>query len=158
MTRGQTRRRSIHVVNWWGLLVPGCTIQWRTSNVIVMTFWYVLLERTYFFSNFLNFYSSLGIDHDPPCSLCSHDLCLFLLHVSFFTRSLGQEKSLSYYDLLYDFRSFTLWTHPHPHFPLFPPQPHHPYTPRLCRPMTAPPGEEYCPDAKCGHPEGPDYT
>ena len=21
---------------------------------------------------------SLGIDHDPPCSLCSHDLCLFL--------------------------------------------------------------------------------
>ena len=29
------------------------------------------------FSNFLNFYSSLGIDHDPPCSLCSHDLCLF---------------------------------------------------------------------------------
>ena len=30
------------------------------------------------FSNFLNFYSSLGIDHDPPCSLCSHDLCLFL--------------------------------------------------------------------------------
>ena len=30
------------------------------------------------FSNFLNFYSSLGIDHDPPCSLCSHDLCLFI--------------------------------------------------------------------------------
>ena len=30
------------------------------------------------FSNFLNFYSSIGIDHDPPCFLCSHDLCLFL--------------------------------------------------------------------------------
>ena len=61
-----------------------------------------LLERTYFFSNFLNFYSSLGIDHDPPCSLCSHDLCLFLFHVSFFTRSCGPEKSPSYYDL-FDF-------------------------------------------------------
>ena len=33
------------------------------------------------FSNFLNFYSSLGIDHDPPCSLCSHDLWLFLSHM-----------------------------------------------------------------------------
>ena len=43
-----------------------------------MTFWYILSEWTYNFSNFLNFYSSLGIDHDPPCSLCSHDLCLFL--------------------------------------------------------------------------------
>ena len=46
------------------------------------------------------YYSSLGIDHDPPCSLCSHDLCLFSFpYASFFTRLYGQEKSLSYYDL-----------------------------------------------------------
>ena len=44
--------------------------------VIVMTFWYVFGTNLYFL-NFLNFYSSLGIDHDPPCSPCSHDLCLF---------------------------------------------------------------------------------
>ena len=35
------------------------------QSVIVMTFWYVLSEQTYFFLNFLNFYSSFGIDHDP---------------------------------------------------------------------------------------------
>ena len=34
--------------------------------------------------NVLNFFElfkllfSLGIDHDPPCFLCSHDLCLFI--------------------------------------------------------------------------------
>ena len=51
-------------------------------SVIVMTFWYVFgTDLT--FSNFLNCYFSLGIDHDPPCS---HDLCLcsfiicFILH------------------------------------------------------------------------------
>ena len=62
-----------------------------------MTFWYVFTGTDLTFSNFLNFYSSLGIDHDPPCSLCSHDLC-FLSYVPF-TRSLDQEKSISYYDL-----------------------------------------------------------
>ena len=36
---------------------------------------YIRMDLT--FSNFLNFYSSLGIDHDPPCFLCSHNLCLF---------------------------------------------------------------------------------
>ena len=45
----------------------------ETASVIVMTFWYVF-GTDLLFSNFLNFYSSLGIDHDPPCSLCSHDL------------------------------------------------------------------------------------
>ena len=35
------------------------------------------------FLNFLNFYSSLGIDHNPPCSLCSHDLCLFYFLISY---------------------------------------------------------------------------
>ena len=46
-------------------------------SVIIMTFWYVF-GTDLIFSNFLNLYSSLGIDHDPPCFLCSHDLCLFL--------------------------------------------------------------------------------
>ena len=61
------------------------------------------------FQNRLNFFElfkllfSLGIDHDPPCFLCSHDLCLFPSYVSLFTRSYGQEKSLLYYDL-FDFR------------------------------------------------------
>ena len=70
-----------------------------------MTFWYVFTERTYFFSNF--FYKTLfllGIDHDPPCSLCSHDLYLNpLSYVSFFTRSHGHEKSSSYYDPFLEF-------------------------------------------------------
>ena len=65
--------------------------------VIVMIFWYVFTERTYFFSNFLNFYSSLGLITTPHVL---YDLCLyFLFYVSFFTRVYGQEKSLSYYDL-----------------------------------------------------------
>ena len=33
--------------------------------VIVMTFWYVFIGTDLLFSNFLNFYSSFGIDHDP---------------------------------------------------------------------------------------------
>ena len=70
----------------------------KNPSVIVMTFWYVFWNGLSFFELF-NFHSSLGIDHDPPCSLC-----LFPFpYVSFFTRSHGQEKSLSYYDLLYDF-------------------------------------------------------
>ena len=64
-------------------------------------FWYVFGTDLTFSKLFILF--SLGIDHDPLCSLCSHDLCLFhFSHVSFFTRSYGQEKSLSYYDL-FDF-------------------------------------------------------
>ena len=50
----------------------------------------------------LLFFFSFGIDHDPPCSLCSHDLCLFPFLMFFFTQSHGQEKSLLYYDL-FDF-------------------------------------------------------
>ena len=33
--------------------------------VIVMTFWYVYSERTYFFSNFLNFILHLGLITTP---------------------------------------------------------------------------------------------
>ena len=51
------------------------------------------------FSNFLNFYSSLGIDHDPPCSLCSHDLCLFLF-LCFISQTITWPREvISYYDL-----------------------------------------------------------
>ena len=95
---------------------------------------------------------SLGIDHD------SHVLYVHMTYVSSFTRSHGQEKSLSYYDLLYDFRSSTLWTHPHPHSLPFPPQIHHPYTRHLCRSTTDPLGEEFHPVAKYGRLEGPGNT
>ena len=40
----------------------------RVLAVIVMTFWYVYSERTYFFRTFFTFIF-FGIDHDPPCSL-----------------------------------------------------------------------------------------
>ena len=56
---------------------PNTHVSHTLTPVIVMTFWYVFIGTDLTFSNFLNFYSSLGIDHDPPCSLCSHDLCLF---------------------------------------------------------------------------------
>ena len=46
-------------------------------SVIVMTFRYVFIGTDLIFFELFNFYSSLGIDYDPPCSLCSHDLCLF---------------------------------------------------------------------------------
>ena len=48
-----------------------------TPIVIVMTFWYVFWNGLTFFELFKLLFS-LGIDHNPPCSLCSHDLCLFI--------------------------------------------------------------------------------
>ena len=54
-----------------------CCIPAHNTSVIVMTFWYVFGTDLLFFELF-KLYSSFGIDHDPPCSLCSHDLCLFL--------------------------------------------------------------------------------
>ena len=127
-------------------------------SVIVMTFWYVFIRTDLSFSNFF-FYFSLGIDHEPPCSLCSHDLCLFPFpYVSFFTRLRGQEKSLSYYDLLCDFKRTILRTHPHSPFLLLPLQPHHPYTPHLCRSTTAPLGEGYHPSERYDYPASHDCT
>ena len=78
-------------------------LAWKILNELGVCHRYDFLVRLIgtdlLFSNFFIF-SSLGIDHDPPCSLCSHDLCLFLFtYVPLFTRSHGQEKSLSYYDL-----------------------------------------------------------
>ena len=52
----------------------------------------------------------------------------------------------------------TLRTHPHPHFLLSPPQPHHPYTPHLCRSMKGPLGEEYHPAERCDPEEGLNCT
>ena len=76
-------------------------------------------------------------------------------YVSFFTRSHGQEKSLLYYDLLHDFRSSILRTHPHPHFLLLLPQPHHPYTPHLCQSTTALLEEGHPQDKRNDLEEGP---
>ena len=107
------------------------------DHVIVMTFWYVLSEWTHNFFELFNFILHLGLITNPHVLYVHMTYVYSFSHVSFFTRSHGQEKSLSYYDLLHDFQSSTLWTHPHPHFLLSPPQPHHPYTPRLYRSTTA---------------------
>ena len=72
------------------------------ERVIVMTFWYIYENGLTFFELF-KLYFHLGLITTPLCSLHSHDLCLFPFHVSFFTRSHGQEKSLLYYDL-FNFR------------------------------------------------------
>ena len=54
-----------------------------------------------FFKLFILF--SLWIGHDPHVPYDHMTYVYSFLHVSLFTRSHGQEKSLSYYDLLYDF-------------------------------------------------------
>ena len=105
--------------------------------VIVMTFWYVFIGTDLLFSNFLNFILHLGLITTPHVPYVHMTYVYSFSHVSFFTRSHGQEKSLSYYDLFIRLRSSILRTHLHPHFLLLPPQPHHPYTPRLCRSTTA---------------------
>ena len=110
------------------------------------------------FFELFKLYFHLGLITTPHVLYVHMTYVYSFFHVSFFTRSHGQEKSLSYCDLLYDFRSSTLRTHPHPHFLLLPPQPHHPYTPRLCRSTTDPLGEGYHPDVKCGHLAGPGCT
>ena len=73
----------------------------RLTIVIVMTFWYVFWNGLTFFELF-KFYSSLGIDHDPHVLYVHMTYVYSFSHVSFFTISHGQEKSLSYYDL-FDF-------------------------------------------------------
>ena len=64
-------------------------------GVIVMTFWYVLWNGLNFFELFQLLFL-LGIDHDPLCFLCSHDLC-FILHTITWPREV-----ILYYDL-FDF-------------------------------------------------------
>ena len=66
------------------------------------------------FLNFLNFILHLGLITTPHVLYVHMTYVYSFPHVSFFTRSHGQEKSLSYYDLLHDFgvlfygRIFTL--------------------------------------------------
>ena len=66
-------------------------------GVIVMTFWYVFRNGLNFFELF-KLYFHLGLITTP------HVPYVHMTYVSSFTRSHGQEKSSSYYDLLYDFR------------------------------------------------------
>ena len=126
-----------------------------TIIVIVMTFWYVFWNGLNFFELFkLSF--SFGIDHDPPCYYDHMTYIFLFLYFILHTRIWPREVII----VLWSFWlwSTTLRTHPHPHFHLSPPQPHHPYTPRLCWSTTAPPGEGYHPAAKYGPREDPVST
>ena len=129
--------------------------QEKPISVIVMTFWYVLSEQTYFFLNFLNFL--LGIDHDPHV-LYVHMTYVYSFLLCFILHAIIWPREVIIVLWSFRLRSTNLWTHPHPHFLLLPPQTHHPYTPRLCRSTTAPPGEGYHPVAKYGYQEDPGYT
>ena len=76
---------------------------WKQSvGVIVMTFWYVYRNGLNFFElSKLHFY--LGLITTPHVLHVHMTYVYSFSHVSFFTRSHGQEKSLLYYDLLYNF-------------------------------------------------------
>ena len=67
-------------------------------DVIVMTFWYVFWNGLIFFELF-KLYFHLGLIMTPHVHMT---YVYSFSHVSFFTRSHGQEKSLLYYDL-FDF-------------------------------------------------------
>ena len=66
-----------------------------------MTFWYVFWNGLTFFELF-NFIFHLGLIMTPHVLYVHMTYVYSFSHVSFFTRSHGQEKSLSYYDL-FDF-------------------------------------------------------
>ena len=123
-----------------------------------MTFWYVFIGTDLTFSNFLNFYSSFGIDHDPhvPYDHMTYVYSFFLMFLS--SHEYTAKRSRYRIMIFYRLRSSTLRTHPYPHSLLLPPQPHHPYTPRLCRSAKALLGEGYHPGERYGHPEDPDCT
>ena len=95
-----------------------------------MTFWYVFWNGLNFFELF-KLYFLTGLITTPHVFYVHMTYVYSFSYVLSFTRSHGQEKSLSYYDLL--LRSSILWMHPHPRSPLLPPQHHHPYTPHQCR-------------------------
>ena len=119
-----------------------------------MTFWYVFWNRLNFFELF-KLYFHLGLITTPHVLYVHMTYVYSFSYVSFFTRSYGQEKSLSYYDLLYDFWSSTLRMHPHSHSLPSPPQPHHPYTPCLCQSTTIQSGEGHHLTSMCGPTEDP---
>ena len=86
-------------------------------------FWYVFWNGLNFFELFKLLFSN-GIDHDPHVFYVHMTYVYSFSYVSFFTRSHGQEKSLSYYDL-FNFRvlfygriptliSFSLFNHTPP--------------------------------------------
>ena len=131
------------------------TIWWKhfQNVVIVMTFGNVFWNGLIFFKLFILF--SFGIDHDPPCFPCLHDLCLFpfLLCSSPHTITWPREVII----VLWSFRlqSIILWTHLHPYFLLLPPPPHHPYTPHLCQSTTALLEEGHPQDKRNDLEEGP---
>ena len=68
-------------------------------SVIVMTFWYVSGTDLTFFELF-KLYFHLGLITTPHVLYVHMTYVYSFSHISFFTRSHGQEKSLSYYDLL----------------------------------------------------------
>ena len=70
-------------------------------SVIVMTFWYVFWNGLNFFKLF-KLYFHLGLITTPHV-LYVHMTYVHSFSHAFFTQSHGQEKSSSYYDLLYDF-------------------------------------------------------
>ena len=123
-----------------------------------MTFWYVIGTDLTFFELFKLLFFTLGLITTP------HVLYVHMTYVySFFSMSHSSHDHMakrSHYRIMifYRLRSSTLRTHPHPHFLPLPPQPHHPYTPRLCRSTTAQLEGGYHPVARYGHPEDPDCT
>ena len=129
----------------------------KSPLVIVMTFWYVLMEWTY---NFLNFFIilHLGLITTPHVLYVHMPYVLFLFSCFILhTITWPREVIIVLWSFIW-LRSSTLWTHPHPHsLPLLP-QPHHPCTPRLCRSTTAPPEEGCHLDARYDYPATPDCT
>ena len=67
-----------------------------------MTFWYVFWNRLVFFELF-KLYFHLGLITTPHVLYVHMTYVYSFPHVSFFTQSHGQEKSLLYYDL-FNFR------------------------------------------------------
>ena len=66
-----------------------------------MTFWYIFWNGLNFFELF-KLYFHLGLITNPHALYVHMTYVYSFSHVSFFTRSCGQEKSLLYYDL-FDF-------------------------------------------------------
>ena len=64
---------SIYILASMYTLVPGPVSAHKVLICHRYDFLVCLNGTDLLFSNFFYYYSSLGIDHDPPCSLCSHD-------------------------------------------------------------------------------------
>ena len=104
------------------------------------------------FSNFFLF--SLGIDHNPHV-LYTHMTYVYFLFLCFILHTITWPREVIIVLWSFQLQSSILQMHPHPHFLLLPPQPHHPYTPHLCQSTTAQLEEGYHPVETYGHPEDP---